>query len=60
MSRDINTIPRKYIVSYQIHVEWNDSPKLVRLNQDMSSTLTHHINDWFEQIEQEENEYENN
>jgi hypothetical protein len=56
MSRDINTIPtvRRHIVSYQIHVEWNDSNKLVRLDHDMPSGLAHDLDNWFTDIEIEE------
>jgi len=56
MSRDINTIPttRRHIVSYQIHVEWNDSHKLVRLDHDMPSELAQDLDNWFTDIEIEE------
>ena len=57
MSRDINTIPttRRHIVSYQIHVEWNDNHKLVRLDHDMPSELAQDLDNWFTDIEIEEN-----
>ena len=57
MSRDINTIPTtdSPIVSYQLYVEWNDSPKLVRLNYDMPSHVANAIDEWFGDIETEEN-----
>jgi len=56
-SRDINTTPkiRRTIVSYQIHVEWNDSHKLVRLDHNMPSGLAQDLDDWFIDIEIEEN-----
>ena len=45
----------RYIVSYQLYVEWNDSPKLVRLNHDMPSHVANAIDEWFGDIETEEN-----
>jgi len=56
-NRDINTIPTtdRHIVSYQLYVEWNDSPKLVRLNHDMPSHVANAIDEWFGDIETEEN-----
>ncbi len=52
-----DTIPkiRRTIVSYQIHVEWNDSHKLVRLDHNMPSDLAQDLDDWFIDIEREEN-----
>jgi hypothetical protein len=57
MSRDIDTIPqiRRTIISYKIYVEWSDSPKLVRLDHHMPSDLAQDLDDWFIDIEREEN-----
>jgi hypothetical protein len=56
-SRDINTIPttRRHIVSYTIQVEWSDNPKPVILNHDMPNHVANAIDEWFGEIEHEEN-----
>ena len=57
MSRDINTIPtvRRHIVSYKIYAEWSDNPKLVELEHDMPNYVANAIDEWFGDIETEEN-----
>ena len=57
MSRDINTIPTtdRHIVSYKIQVEWSDNPKPVILNHDMPNYVANAIDEWFGDIEHEEN-----
>ena len=57
MSRDINTIPtvRRHIVGYTILVEWSDNPKSVQLENDMPSHVANAIDEWFGDIETEEN-----
>ena len=57
MSRDIDTIPtvRRHIVSYKIYAEWSDSPKLVELEHDMPNHVANAIDEWFGDIETEEN-----
>ena len=57
MSRDINTIPtvRRHIVSYKIYAEWSDNPKLVELEHDMPNHVANDIDEWFGDIETEEN-----
>ena len=57
MSRDIDTIPtvRRHIVSYKIYAEWSDNPKLVELDHDMPSELAQDLDNWFGEIETEEN-----
>jgi len=56
MSRNINTIPstRRHIVSYTIQVEWSDNPKLVELEHDMPNHVANAIDEWFGDIEDEE------
>ena len=60
MSRDINTIPtvRRHIVSYKIYAEWSDNPKLVELEHDMPNHVANAIDEWFGDIETEENDNE--
>ena len=57
MSRDINTIPtvRRHIVSYTILVEWSDSPRTVKLTNEMPSHVANAVDEWFAEIEHEEN-----
>ena len=57
MSRDINTIPTtdRHIVSYTILVEWSDSPRTVKLMNEMPSHVANAFDEWFEDIEEEEN-----
>ena len=57
MSRDIDTIPTtpRHIVSYKILVEWSDNPKLVELEHDMPNHVANAIDEWFGDIETEEN-----
>jgi hypothetical protein len=57
MSRDINTIPTtdRHIVSYTIQVEWSDNPKPVLLKHDMPNHVANAIDEWFGEIETEEN-----
>jgi len=57
MLRDINTIPtvRRHIVGYTIQVEWSDNPKSVRLNNEMPNHVANTIDEWFAEIEHEEN-----
>jgi len=57
MSRDINTIPtvRRHIVSYTILVEWSDSPRTVKLTNEMPDHVANAIDEWFGEIETEEN-----
>jgi len=58
MSRDIDinsTRPRRHIVSYMLQVEWSDNPKLVRLNHEMPNYVSNAIDEWFGDIENEEN-----
>ena len=57
MSRDINTIPtvRRHIVGYTILVEWSDNPKSVQLENDMPNHVANAIDEWFGDIETEEN-----
>ena len=57
MSRDINTIPTtdRHIVGYTILVEWSDNPKPVILNHDMPNYVANAIDEWFGDIETEEN-----
>ena len=45
----------KYIVSSQIFVEWNDSPKQVRLDAEMPDDLTTLFDEWLNKIEYEVN-----
>ena len=56
MSRHINAIPTtdKHIVSYTIHVEWSDNPKLVEIEHEMGNFLENTFNDWLRDIEDEE------
>jgi hypothetical protein len=56
-NRDINTIPTtdRHIVSYKIQVEWSDNPKSVLLEHDMPSHVANAIDEWFGEIETEEN-----
>ena len=56
-NRDINTIPTtdRHIVSYKIQVEWSDNPKSVVLEHDMPSHVANAIDEWFGEIETEEN-----
>tara|TARA_R100000541_G_scaffold56533_2_gene66010 strand:- start:1668 stop:1826 length:159 start_codon:yes stop_codon:yes gene_type:complete len=51
MTKDIY----KSIVGYKIHVEWSDNPKLVRLDHDMPNYVANAIDEWFGEIEKEEN-----
>ena len=46
---------KKYIVSSQIFVEWNDTPKLVRLDADMHNDLATLFDEWLSKIEDEIN-----
>ena len=57
MSRDINTIPTtdRHIVSYTIQVEGSDNPKSVLLEHDMPNHVANAIDEWFGDIETEEN-----
>jgi len=57
MSRDIDTIPtvRRHIVSYKIYAEWSDNPELVELEHDMPNHVANAIDEWFGDIETEEN-----
>ena len=57
MSRHINAIPTtdKHIVSYTIQVEWSDNPKPVVLEHHMPNHVANAIDEWFGEIEQEEN-----
>jgi len=56
-NRDINTIPTtdRHIVSYTILVEWSDSPRTVKLTHEMPSHVANAIDEWFGDIETEEN-----
>ncbi len=45
----------KYIVSTLISVEWNDSPKLVRLDAEMPDELQELFDQWLSDIEAETN-----
>ena len=56
-SRDINTIPTtdRHIVSYKIQVEWSDNPEPVILNHDMPKYVANAIDEWFAEVEDEEN-----
>ena len=53
MSRNITE--RKYIVSCQIAVEWNDNPKLVVLMNDMPEWVRQPFDEWLSNIENEKN-----
>ena len=57
MSRHMNTIPTtdRHIVSYTILVEWNDNPKPVLLEHDMPNHVANAIDEWFGDVEIEEN-----
>ena len=57
MSRDINTIQTtdRHIVSYKIQVEWSDNHKSVLLEHDMPNHVANAIDEWFGDIETEEN-----
>ena len=49
--------PRKIkprIVGWNIYVEWSDNPKLVRLDYELPDDLQQAIDDWFKEIENEE------
>ncbi len=46
---------KKYIVSSQIFVEWNDNPKQVRLDAEMPDDLTNLFDEWLSEIEDEVN-----
>ena len=45
----------RHIVSYTIQVEWSDNPKLVELEHDMPNHVANAIDEWFGEIEHEEN-----
>jgi len=45
----------RHIVSYTIQVEWSDNPKLVELEYDMPNHVANAIDEWFGEIEHEEN-----
>tara|TARA_X000001382_G_scaffold23311_1_gene14195 strand:+ start:914 stop:1078 length:165 start_codon:yes stop_codon:yes gene_type:complete len=45
----------KKIVASQIFVEWNDSPKLVRLDAEMHDDLAFLFDEWLRDIEDEVN-----
>lgn len=49
---------KKYIVSSQIFVEWNDTPKLVRLDADMPDDLATLFDEWLSEIEHKRNWWE--
>jgi len=51
MTKDIH----KSIVGFKILVEWSDNPKLVRLDHDMPNYVASAIDEWFGEIEKEEN-----
>ena len=55
--RNINTIPtvRRHIVSYTILVEWSDSPRTVKLTNEMPNHVSNAVDEWFAEIEHEEN-----
>ena len=61
MSRDIDTIPTvpRHIVSYTILVEWSDSPRTVKLTNEMPNHVDNVFNEWLRDIEDEENEDDN-
>ena len=44
----------RYIVGWNIYVEWSDNPKLVRLDYELPDDLQQAIDDWFKEIENEE------
>ena len=46
------------IVSTQIFVEWNDNPKLVRVDNEMPSHLQEAFDEWLSSIEHERNCFE--
>ena len=60
MSRDINTIPTvpRHIVSFKISVEWSDNPKEVLLNHEMPKYVANAMEEWFVDVEEEENDNE--
>ena len=51
MTKDIH----KSIVGFKILVEWSDNPKLVDLDYDMPNYVSNVIDEWFNEIEKEEN-----
>ena len=51
MTKDIY----RSIVGYKVHVEWSDNPKPVILNHDMPKYVANAIDEWFGEIEHEEN-----
>lgn len=50
----MNKLPRT-IVATQIKVEWNDSPKLVVLMDDMPEYVRQPFDEWLSVIEDQEN-----
>lgn len=45
----------KHIVATQISVEWNDNPKMVRLDAEMPDDLQELFDQWLSDIEHEVN-----
>ena len=45
----------KYIVATRISVEWNDNPKMVRLDAEMPNELQELFDQWLSDIEHEIN-----